>query len=65
MLVIFIYNENYVCRTIEFSAETSIVMVPTISPVGLKNFLQADLLSGNLVPRFHHFLHLWPGPPST
>ena len=22
------------------------------------NFLQANLLSGNLVPRFHHFLHL-------
>ena len=24
-----------------------------------QNFLQAKLLSGNLVPRFHHFLHLW------
>ena len=23
-----------------------------------KNFLQANLVSGNLVPRFHHFLHL-------
>ena len=23
-----------------------------------QNFLQPDLLSGNLVPRFHHFLHL-------
>jgi hypothetical protein len=38
-------------------------MVSTIYLLGPKNFLQADLLSGNLVPRFHHFLHLWAVVP--
>ena len=30
-----------------------------VSLLGSKNFLQANILSGNLVPRFHHFLQLW------
>ena len=44
-------------HTAELSAERSAgkVSVYLFNP---KNFLQADLLSGNLVPRFHHFLHL-------
>ena len=55
-----IYMEIFVCRDIEFSAETSAVMVSTISSCWLKNFLQADLLSGNLVPPLFAPLHHGP-----
>ena len=40
-----------------YSADRNTVMV---SPLEYKYFLQANILSGNLVPQFHHFLHLCP-----
>ena len=61
----YIFIEIIVCKSIKSlkwlqikqnsSADLITVMV---SLLGSRNFLQANKLSGNLVPRFHHLLHL-------
>jgi hypothetical protein len=54
-----ILNQFNVSQILQNSSAVRITVM--VDLLGSKNFLQANIISGNLVPRFHHFLHLWAG----